>query len=325
MVRLVVFLILIVVSAKADLVFWSPAGQNLTYILPEGINPEIYLKNVKAYPALAAFVEGMELSEKDIIQTVKPQTLYAESRALLIANKIEDHSKNHPRVNNFGKYFEKTLVFPIGAALKLSQAEENKFYSELGIHFGLFIFMGGDDKHPALYGEKTTWSVNTNRLRDDLESKLARFVYFKTTRKIFGVCRGLQLVFTSLGGKLNQDLNHDLKIEVVHKGGTFHPLVFAKTENQTLKKILESLPQEYVNSYHHQSALESSVPGTVFEVSARSPEGVIEGLESRDGRILLIQSHPELRDNKADFIFGFFRKIKSWARAGNRNQCGKFF
>ncbi len=325
MARLVVFLILVVVSAKADLVFWSPAGQNLTYILPEGTDPKTYLENVTAYPGLADFVKGMVLTEKDVIQTIKPQTAYAESRALLVANKIEDHSKNHPRVNNFGKHFEKTLVFPIGAELKLNQAAEKKFYTELGMHFGLFIFMGGNDKHPALYGEKTTWSVNTNRLRDDLESKLARFVYFKTTRKIFGVCRGLQLVFTSLGGKLNQDLNHDLNIEAVHKGGTFHPLVFAKTENQILERILRSLPQEDVNSYHHQSARESSVLGTVFEVSARSPEGIIEGLESRDGRILLIQSHPELHDNRADFTFGFFRKIKSWARTQNGIQCRKLF
>ncbi len=325
MIRLIVFLILIVVSAKADLVFWSPAGYNATYVLPEGTIPETYLKNVKAYPALAEFVQDMIPNHSDLVQTIKPQTTFAESRALLIANKIEDHAKVHPRVNNFGKHFEKTFVFPIGAALKLNPAEEKKFYSELAVHFGLFIFMGGADKHPALYGEKITWSVNTNRLRDDLESKIARFIYFESERNIFGVCRGLQLVFSSLGGKLNQDLNHDLNIEAVHKGGTFHPLIFEKTENRILERILKSLPQEHVNSYHHQSALESSVAGTVFQVSARSPVGVIEGLESRDGRIVLIQSHPELRDNKSEFTYGFFRKIKSWARTDSRVSCRKIF
>ena len=45
-----------------------------------------------------------------------------------------------------------------------------------------------------------------------------------------------------------------------------------------------------VNSLHHQS-VKDVAPG--LHVTAHSPDGVVEGLESPDGMIVAVQCHPE--------------------------------
>lgn len=325
MVRLVVLVVFLALSAQAELVFWSPVGQNLTYILPDGISPQKYIEIVKTSQALAPFAANLLLSKNDSIEMVKTDPQSANGRVLLIANKVEDHGPQHIRINNFGRHLSRTFVLPVGSAFKLNYQDEEKFYRELGEHFGLFVFMGGDDKDPGLYGEKKTWSENTNVLRDFLEQRIIRSVYYKTSRKIFGVCRGLQQVFTALGGKLNQDIKNDLSVGEQHRGGTLHPIVLAETENGILSRIIKDLPQNYVDSHHHQSAREDSVNGTVFQVSARSPEGVIEALESRDARIFLVQFHPEMNDNVAQYTHGFFERLLGWMTVPSPVHCRKLF
>lgn len=314
-----------VLSAQAEIVLWSPAGQNAIYVLPEGVTPEKYLQNLKNDQSLSSFTASMNYTSFDHIQTIRPVVSGSADRALLVANQAQDHELRHPRVDNFGRHFNQTFVIPVGATLNLSERQEEKFYRELGQHFGLFVFMGGDDKDPSLYGEEKTWSENTNWRRDALEMRLIQYVYNKTERKIFGVCRGLQQVFTTLGGKLNQDVKKDLRVHEEHKGGTFHSLIFSKTKHQTLERILSQLPQNHVDSHHHQSAREDSVKGTIFETSARSPEGVIEALESRDQRILLVQFHPEMADNMNSFTRGFFKQLKVWQKVSSPRACYTLF
>ena len=45
-----------------------------------------------------------------------------------------------------------------------------------------------------------------------------------------------------------------------------------------------------VNSLHHQS-VKDVAPG--LRITAQSPDGVVEGLESGDGMIVAVQCHPE--------------------------------
>ncbi len=321
MVRLIAFFVLTVVAAKAELTFWSPEGQDLTYVLPQGVSPQNYLQKVKNHHKLSIFVQSTIYSHRDQLRSIKTDSHGSDERALLVANSPADHSPSHQRVNNFGKHFSRTFVVPVGAALNLNRQDENSFYRELSLHFGLFIFMGGDDLDPSLYGQKKTWSINTKRFRDVLEVRLIRFIYFNSQRKILGVCRGLQNVFTALGGQLNQDVNYDLKTKEVHNKGGHHSILFSETQNSVLKNILTGLPQDTVDSHHHQSARENSVTGTIFQVSARSLDGVIESLESRDRQVLLVQFHPEMADNNVLFTQGFFQRLKAWQKNSLTSSC----
>lgn len=321
---LLVFLSLILSSlAYADLVYWIPKNQKAIYVLPEGLSPQDYLKKVSSHKDLAEFVSPMNYSIEDRVETIKVDSSTKNERALLVANNQQDHSLHHPRLDNFGNNFSATYALPIGAHLNLAAQEREKFFSELGKHFGLLVLMGGDDVDPYLYSEKVTYSVNFNRTRDHLEASVIQYFFSKTQNKIFGVCRGLQLTSVVLGLKLIQDNVAELKITEQHKHGAFHEVIMVPTLHNTYASIMRKAGLKVVNSYHHQSVKESSVAGTSLQIAARSREGIIEALESRDNRVLLVQSHPEKDDNSLEFIRTFFAELKQWAGSNGARSCKK--
>jgi putative glutamine amidotransferase len=108
---------------------------------------------------------------------------------------------------------------------------------------------------------------------------------------VLAICRGMQLLNVVFGGTLRQH------VELVEGAG--HPQwdVDAHEATHTVNVVEDTLTSELfpneigVNSLHHQ------VVDTVGEgliVSAKAPDGVVEGLETPDGRIVAVQWHPEL-------------------------------
>jgi len=91
-----------------------------------------------------------------------------------------------------------------------------------------FLFTGGADVSPWMYGEKPHPKTNTNPRRD----KYCRSVWQYDKPKI-GICRGAQFMAVMLGGKLHQDIQW-------HAG-----------EVHTAYEIAGGNPI-FVNSYHHQ-------------------------------------------------------------------------
>lgn len=320
--RLLVVLTFILSSiAYADLIFWTPKNQKAIYVLPEGSSPQAYLQKVKAHKDLSHFVSPMYFTPDDKVITVKADSLSKNERALLLANNQQDHSLIHIRLDNFGDNFPQTYALPIGAHLGLNAQEAEKFFSELGQHFGLLVPMGGDDVDPSLYSEKVTYSMNFNRTRDLLEAQVIRYFFVKTKNKIFGVCRGLQLTSVVLGLKLIQDNVAELHTSEEHKHGAFHDVIMRPTLHNTYANIMKKSGLKTVNSYHHQSVKSSSVQGTSLQIAATSPEGIVEALESRDNRVLLVQSHPEKEDNSAEFIRTFFTELKQWVGSPQTRSC----
>lgn len=265
----------------------------------------------------------MAYSKSDTVIAVQPDSQTKNERALLVANNQQDHALIHPRLDSFGRNFPQTYALPIGAHLDLSYDQREKFFSELAQHFGLLVLMGGDDVDPSLYSEKVTYAVNFNKTRDVLEAQVIQYFYAKTRNKIFGVCRGLQLTSVVLGLKLIQDNVAELKTTEEHKHGAFHEVIMVPTLNNTYAKLMKKTGLQVINSYHHQSVKASSVANTSMQIAARSPEGIVEALESRDNRVLLVQSHPEKEDNSLEFIRTFFTELKQWAQPDHGLSCRK--
>lgn len=147
---------------------------------------------------------------------------------------------------------------------------------------GLFL-PGGGDVDPARYGaEKDPRTDGVDTARDQTEVELLQLAAGRGM-PVLGICRGMQVINVAAGGTLNQHLDghredvrdrlaHSVKIE---PGSRFGGLVLDSFE---------------VNSLHHQAILDV---GRDLLVTAISPDGVIEGLESVDGRIVAVQCHPE--------------------------------
>lgn len=128
----------------------------------------------------------------------------------------------------------------------------------------------------------------------EAERDAFEFALFAEARRrglpVLAICRGLQLVNIALGGTLWQDLPTERAphLQSAKRTDRVHPVEVAPGT-----RLREALEAEVVrvNSFHHQ-AIRDLAPGLV--ATARTPDGLIEGIESEEGSWLLgVQWHPE--------------------------------
>ena len=163
------------------------------------------------------------------------------------------------------------------------------------------LLSGGPDLDPVYYGEDTTSELGTIIPEwDALEMALVELALARGI-PIFGICRGMQILNVALGGTLYQDVPSKLGADVIDHWQTTPKHQFAHEvevlDDSCLAEI--TVRQRFeVNSYHHQGIKSPADPLTVV---ARSADGLIEAVESRDfsDRWLVgVQWHPEgLRDS----------------------------
>lgn len=154
------------------------------------------------------------------------------------------------------------------------------------------LLTGGGDIHSLCYGhEPHPKSYDQDPARDATELLATDFA-FKKGLPILGICRGLELINVARGGTLIQHIpggDGAVKHESMGFAGLLLHTVTIEAGSQ-LHQILGATEMA-VNSFHHQAAGEL---GTGLKVTARARDGIIEGIESTDGRpILGVQFHPE--------------------------------
>ena len=178
----------------------------------------------------------------------------------------------------------------IGVVLPLTGDVET--LEEIARRFDGFLFTGGPDVDPALYGqEKAEFCGEICPGRDDMEMKLFRLVY-DLDKPILGICRGIQLMNVALGGTLYQDIPTQAPSEISHRV-LEKPLARETHEIQVDPSCpFGNLPLSLkVNSRHHQ-AIEKLAPG--LAVRARAADGIIEAVYMPDRpNVRAVQWHPE--------------------------------
>lgn len=164
---------------------------------------------------------------------------------------------------------------------------ENNYLKRL---HGLLL-SGGGDIDPSFFGQEphplTGW---ISPRRDAFELELARLA-LKTGIPVLGICRGLQILNVAAGGDICQDISISVRDPLKHiqDAPRWHPTHGLRINPGTLLADLLGL-ETRVNSFHHQAV--GRVSG-LFSMTARSPDGVIEGLESQNGYAVGVQFHPE--------------------------------
>ncbi|MEM1441413.1 MAG: gamma-glutamyl-gamma-aminobutyrate hydrolase family protein [Verrucomicrobiota bacterium] len=149
------------------------------------------------------------------------------------------------------------------------------------------LMPGGADIPPSEYGEEPHETVEV--LDDDryqFEKALGTAWIKKTDKPLFGICLGGQWINVLSGGSLIQDIPSELG--TVHRD-TDH--LIELEEDSRLAGIFGVTSLE-VNSSHHQAVKEV---GDGLRIVARSPDGVVEAIETTDpDRFLVgVQWHPE--------------------------------
>ncbi|MDI6781869.1 MAG: gamma-glutamyl-gamma-aminobutyrate hydrolase family protein [bacterium] len=188
------------------------------------------------------------------------------------------------------------------------------------------VLIGGDDIPSNMFGEETVCSIQpekNQRLQHDL------WLIQKLKEKAIptlGICYGMQIVNVALGGTLYQDIQTQHPQAINHlqktKAATLaNDLVHSVTikPSTTLASILNNHEKLMVNSTHHQAVKDV---GMGLMISAISPDGIIEAIESLNEWFLGIQWHPEKMDNESSIqIFSYLVATAGRAHQSTSHQC----
>jgi putative glutamine amidotransferase len=149
------------------------------------------------------------------------------------------------------------------------------------------VFTGGPDIDPKRWGEPT--HPKAELLHPDRES--SDFAALKAAlgldMPVLAICCGAQELNVALGGSLHQHV-YDLPGVKAHSDGVRHEIELSGT-SKTADILGTRRPS--VNSYHHQACAKI---GRGLRVTAMSPDGLVEGVESERHRwVVGVQWHPE--------------------------------
>lgn len=117
---------------------------------------------------------------------------------------------------------------------------------------------------------------------------------------MLGICYGMQRLNALAGGTIYGDVEKQQPNALTHsqkRGGTTHQVQFDRSSR--LYDVLE-VEHLSVNTRHLQAI---SSLGDGFSVAATAPDGVIEAIEHKNGRIFGVQFHPERMEVSMQSLF----------------------
>lgn len=186
-----------------------------------------------------------------------------------------------------------------GLPLALPHEPENAI-AYLDTIDGLVVTGGAFDVDPSLYGDAERHdTVITKDRRTAFEMAMTKGA-LERDMPVLGICGGQQLLHVALGGRLIQHIPDSIQDALAHeqpnpRNEPGHDVAVAKGTRLHAIVGTETLA---VNSAHHQAARDE--PRGVV-VNARSPDGVIEGIEAPAYRFCLgVQWHPEFHISDGD-------------------------
>lgn len=159
--------------------------------------------------------------------------------------------------------------------------------------FDGFLFCGGGDITPLLFGQEPAYGIGPTDISLDLfQIRLMRSI-IETGKPILAICRGMQILNVACGGTIIQDLNQT-NLETINHMQTslsrkdISHKVFFKPKTK-IQHLLGDFA--YTNSFHHQ-AIDRLGAGLI--VSGTTGDDIIEAIEMPSHSFVMgVQWHPE--------------------------------
>lgn len=178
-----------------------------------------------------------------------------------------------------------------------------------------FLFCGGDDVTPLLFGEEPM----TNHGKTDARTDIFHINFMKHALNshlpILAICRGIQILNIACNGTIFQDLSLRKTYSLNHiqlserREDSSHKISISS--NSMLSNILGT--SAHVNSFHHQSI---HIVGTNLKITAIASDGVVEAVESTAHPFVIgVQWHPECMYNTCEpmreLFYTFIKKSEN--------------
>lgn len=194
----------------------------------------------------------------------------------LTIRKKDDHLTffmNQTYYQFLSPYFQIELVLP----------RKNHHYEDIVKRNDALLICGGNDIQPLYFHQKMLPQTTL----EDIDIETMDFAllqqFYQAHKKIFGICRGIQVLNVFFKGTLYQDIPSQYQTSIQHHQ-QFHNVHIAP--NSFLSRYFPSSIQ--VNSFHHQNIQDVS---QLLKTTAFSEDGLIEGIENH--QIIAVQWHPE--------------------------------
>lgn len=175
------------------------------------------------------------------------------------------------------------------------------------------LLSGGNDLSPLIFAEQPQPKLQmVDSLRDEQEMVMVEAALRKGL-PILGICRGMQVINVALGGGIIQHIEEESATAIQHrqKAPGWHRHHQINVLPNTLLGSILGEGVVGVNSYHHQAV---GALGRDLIVSARSPDGLVEAIESSSPWILGVQWHPERMYSRHREFFRIFSTFIAVAR-----------
>lgn len=180
-----------------------------------------------------------------------------------------------------------------GLPIMLTFTDDKEDVQRFASMCGGFVFTGGQDVEPKVYGEeKKDICGEICENRDKLEEMLLK-IALDGDKPILGICRGLQFINGATGGTLFQDIETECPSNVNHRQKPPYDKPIHSVSVEKESPLFELLGKESlsVNSCHHQAIKKLSPK---LSAMAKAPDGIIEAVYMPDKKFVwATQWHPE--------------------------------
>jgi putative glutamine amidotransferase len=178
-----------------------------------------------------------------------------------------------------------------GAPVLIPQVGGDEALRDLLGRLDGLVITGGPDTPPERYGQQPhPMTKPVHRRRDEFDFRCLGTA-LDLGLPILAICYGAQLLNIFLGGTLIQDIPSQRPSADRHVQDGPRLLHSVRIEPGTKLARCLGVTEVEVASSHHQAV---DRIGRGLRVSARSRDGIIEGIETEDDRLILgVQWHPE--------------------------------
>jgi putative glutamine amidotransferase len=184
-------------------------------------------------------------------------------------------------------YYIRAIEAAGGLPLIVPILDSAEAVSEFAALLDGLLITGGPAITEGMIGDLPTDLNDTDPAR--VRSDRMIFEAF-SNRPVLGICYGMQFINARAGGTIYADLMAQQAGTQPHstgRGGTQHDI---RLEAGSHLRDVFGKDRLEVNTYHIQAVAEV---GKGLRAVAYSPDGVVEAIESEDGRLLGVQFHPE--------------------------------